>query len=79
MRSDEAFERAYQRVALQHMLVMLAEFGIPPERLARYCLDIAEMMRSAPASDEVRRHADLVARQYEDMANMMLGGGLLAR
>lgn len=77
--SIEAFEWTYQRVAMQHMLVLLAEHGVPKERLAKYCLDIAEMMRTVEASPAVRVYADKVARQYEDMANSMFGGGLLPR
>lgn len=77
--SIEVFEWTYQRVALQHMLVLLAEHGVPKERLINYCLTIAEMARTADTTPEVRAHADKVALQYEDMANTLLGGGLLSR
>ncbi len=77
--TSAAFETVVSRAAWQRMLVMLVSHGVPKEAAAELCIGMADLVRSLHVTPDLDRLADITALHFEDMANMMFGGGLLPR
>ena len=77
--THEVFERGMAKAQFQRLLVMMVDHGVSAESAAKLCLGLAEMARTVEVSPALQPYAEMTARHYEDMANMMFGGGLLPR
>jgi len=79
IRTREGFDAALRRAEFQHLLALMVEHGLPVEAAAKTCVDLAELAHSVEVAPQLQPYVDVVARQYEDIANSMLGGSLLPR
>lgn len=75
----EGFDTAISRASYQRLLVLLVKHGVPQEAAAELCLGMAELTRALEVAPGFKSYADQTAIQFEEMANMMFGGGLLPR
>lgn len=80
MNTPEGLERAMQKVELHRLLVLLVNEGVLGQQpAAGYFAELAEFTRTLDLPPALRPYADQKATHYEDVANLMLGGGLLPR
>lgn len=79
IKSFDALQMAADQAFKGNLLLVLEAHGVPKSALMTMCLDTAETIRATAVSPALVGGADLLARQYEDLANILSGNGLLPR